>query len=210
MIEVLKSGGIIMIPIALCCAASVFIIIERLHFFISVQRREKKFDAGIEPLLAGGNFAAAEAFCKAQDIPCAAVLLSAVQGRSLKENALKEIVQVKLDCAAAEFYQFLPALNTISGVSTLLGLLGTVTGNIRAFGILGNGGALGNPSLLASAIAEALVTTAAGLSVAIPSAVFFQLLSSLAEQRIRFMEQSVTGALLVITGTAGGFCGAEK
>lgn len=204
MIEVLKSGGIIMIPIALCGAASVFILIERLYFFVSVKRSEKSFSPDIEALLAAGDFDAAESFCSAQDIPCAKAVQAAVQNRNLEESALKDIVQVKLDCAAAECRRFLPELSTLSSVSTLLGLLGTVTGNIRAFGILGDGGALGNPSLLAGAIAESLVTTAAGLSVAIPSAVFFQVFESQADKRILFMEQTVTSALASIAGKPRG------
>ena len=74
--------------------------------------------------------------------------------------------------------RFLTSLGTIANISTLLGLLGTVTGNIEAFGVLGSGASMGDPALLAGAIAEALVTTAAGLVVSIPAIIFHNFYAS--------------------------------
>jgi len=82
----------------------------------------------------------------------------------------------------------------------LLGLLGTVTGNIKAFGVLGGGGTMGDPSLLASAIAEALVTTVAGLCVSIPSVIFHNYFVSRVNRRLVEMEARVTSVLLRLTG----------
>ena len=74
--------------------------------------------------------------------------------------------------------RYMTSLGTIANISTLLGLLGTVTGNISAFGVLGAGGTMGNPALLAGAISEALITTAGGLLVSIPSLIFYNYFAS--------------------------------
>jgi biopolymer transport protein ExbB len=94
----------------------------------------------------------------------------------------------------------LTPLGTIANIATLLGLLGTVTGNIKAFGVLGNGGSMGDPSLLAGAIAEALVTTVAGLCVSIPSVIFHNYFVSRVNRRVVEMEARVTSVLLRLTG----------
>ena len=82
----------------------------------------------------------------------------------------------------------------------MLGLLGTVTGNIKAFGVLGAGGTMGDPTLLAGAIAEALTTTVAGLCVSIPSVIFHNFFVSRVNRRIVEMESRVTEVLLKLSG----------
>ena len=91
-------------------------------------------------------------------------------------------------------------MGTIANISTLLGLLGTVTGNIKAFGVLGAGGTMGDPTLLAGAIAEALTTTVAGLCVSIPSVIFHNFFVSRVNRRIVEMESRVTEVLLKLSG----------
>ena len=91
-------------------------------------------------------------------------------------------------------------ITAISGLSTLLGLLGTVTGNIKAFGVLSSGASMGDPAALAGAIAEALLTTAAGLCVSIPAFIFHNYFVSRVNRRIAEMESMVTSALLRLSG----------
>ena len=92
--------------------------------------------------------------------------------------------------------------DSLVNISTLLGLLGTVTGNIKAFGVLGNGGSMGDPALLANAIAEALVTTVGGLTVSIPSIIFHNYFNSQVNHKIRDMESLVTKVIFKLTGKA--------
>ncbi|MBQ8211970.1 MAG: MotA/TolQ/ExbB proton channel family protein, partial [Treponema sp.] len=89
---------------------------------------------------------------------------------------------------------------TIANISTLLGLLGTVTGNIKAFGVLGAGGTMGDPALLAGAIAEALVTTVAGLCVSIPSLIFNNFFISQVNHKIIEMQTIVTQIIFKVLG----------
>lgn len=199
MFEILKSGGIVMIPIIVCGMVAVFIVVERFHYFFSIKKRDEKFSVDIEECILKNDFQNAEEVCILADTPCAKVVKDAVAHRDFSERDLKEFVQSKLDFAVPEFERNLSALNTVSSVSTLLGLLGTVTGNIKAFGVLGGGGTMGDPALLAGAIAEALVTTVAGLVVAIPAIIFGSYFSSQANHGIMRMEQTVTSVLFRIT-----------
>jgi biopolymer transport protein ExbB len=105
-----------------------------------------------------------------------------------------------MDFVVPRFEHFLTPLGTIANIATLLGLLGTVTGNIKAFGVLGAGGSMGDPALLAGAIAEALVTTVAGLIVSIPSVIFHNYFVSRVNRRIVEMEAHVTSIVLKLTG----------
>ena len=105
-----------------------------------------------------------------------------------------------MDYVVPQFEHLLTALGTIANIATLLGLLGTVTGNIKAFGVLGAGGSMGDPAILAGAIAEALVTTVAGLCVSIPSLIFHNYFINQVNHQIVEMEARVSELLLKLTG----------
>ena len=113
---------------------------------------------------------------------------------------MKEAVAAEMDSVVPQLEHYLTPLGTIANISTLLGLLGTVTGNIKAFGVLSAGGSMGDPAALAGAIAEALLTTAAGLCVSIPAFIFHNYFVSRVNRRIAEMESMVTSALLRMTG----------
>ena len=99
--------------------------------------------------------------------------------------------------------RYLSSLGTVANVATLLGLLGTVTGNIQAFGVLGEMGTMGNPAILAGAIAEALVTTAAGLIVSIPAIVFYNYFVAEVNRTITEMEASVSDLVILLASGKG-------
>jgi biopolymer transport protein ExbB len=98
-----------------------------------------------------------------------------------------------------ELERYLSALATIAEISPLLGLLGTVTGLIRMFAAIGEVG-LGNPMVLSSGMAEALITTAAGLFVAIPSYVGYRYFRGLVDELVLMMEQEALKMIDVLHG----------
>lgn len=200
MLETLKSGGIIMIPIILCGIIATFIIIERCIYFYSIKKRDTKLLLDLNDSLVSKNYEACEVSCTQADTPMSQVIKKALNCRRYPEQDLREMVEAEIDYVIPRLEHFLAALGTISNISTLLGLLGTVTGNIKAFGVLGAGGTMGDPTLLAGAIAEALVTTVAGLCVAIPSVIFHNYFISRVNHRIVEMESNVTSILLRLTG----------
>ncbi|MFW5812593.1 MAG: MotA/TolQ/ExbB proton channel family protein, partial [Alkalispirochaetaceae bacterium] len=99
--------------------------------------------------------------------------------------------------------RFLTSLGTIAHVSPLLGLLGTVTGNIQAFGVLGSGGVVGgDPSILAQGISEALITTAAGIIVSVPAVAFYNYLVSKVNHSIIRLENRVSELVFFLKGAS--------
>jgi biopolymer transport protein ExbB len=117
----------------------------------------------------------------------AAGLLNSKHGR----GAMKESVQEAASHVIHELERFMNTLGTIAAISPLLGLLGTVVGMIKVFSVLMESGA-GNTSLLAGGISEALLTTAAGLGVAIPALIFHRFFSRRIDELVVTMEQQST------------------
>lgn len=200
MFEAIKSGGIIMLPILACGVIATFIIIERCYYFYVTKKRDEKLMYDLRGSLAGRNYDAAAASCARADTPAAQVIKKAMDCRRWDEKDMRDAVEAEMSAVVPRFEHLLTPLGTIANVATLLGLLGTVTGNIKAFGVLGSGGSTGDPAALAGAIAEALVTTVAGLCVSIPSLVFYNYFVSRVNRRIIDMEACVTSVLIQISG----------
>ena len=189
---VLKSGGILMIPIVLCGIFATFIIIERIIYFISLKKKSVLFREKIAEPLKLKNYGEVLEICKSEDIPEAAVIGKAVYFRNTPISVQKDAVNAEIDKQVPKLEKFLTSLGTIANISTLLGLLGTVTGNISAFGVLGEGASMGNPALLAGSIAEALVTTASGLVISIPALIFHNYFVAKVDKTLSEMETSIT------------------
>ena len=192
MFSVLKSGGILMIPIVLCGIFATFIIIERIIYFISLKKKSVLFREKIAEPLKLKNYGEVLEICKSEDIPEAAVIGKAVYFRNTPISVQKDAVNTEIDKQVPKLEKFLTSLGTIANISTLLGLLGTVTGNISAFGVLGEGASMGNPALLAGSIAEALVTTASGLVISIPALIFHNYFVAKVDKTLSEMETSIT------------------
>lgn len=192
MFDVLKSGGILMIPILLCGVFATFIIIERIVFFVSLKKKEANFWEKVKEPLNKKLYGEVLEICREEDLPIASVVEKAVYFRNTPVSIQKEAVNTEIDKQIPKLEKFLTSLGTIANISTLLGLLGTVTGNISAFGVLGAGASMGNPALLAGSIAEALVTTASGLVISIPALVFHNFFVSKVDKMISNMETSVS------------------
>jgi len=125
----------------------------------------------------------------------AAGLLNSKHGR----DAMKESVQEAASHVIHELERFMNTLGTIAAISPLLGLLGTVVGMIKVFSVLMESGA-GNTALLAGGISEALLTTAAGLGVAIPALIFHRFFSRRIDELVVTMEQQSTKLIDALHG----------
>lgn len=196
----LKSGGIIMIPIIICGLIATFIIIERCYYFYAIKKKDEKLMGDVKKALDSEDYDAAIVYCNEAQTPTSEVIKKAIDCRRWDERDMKDAVEAEMSAVVPRFEHLLTALGTISNISTLLGLLGTVTGNIKAFGVLGSGGTMGDPAALAGAIAEALVTTVAGLVVSIPSVIFYNYFVSRVNRRIVEMENNVTSVVIKLTG----------
>ncbi len=200
MFDVLRSGGLLMIPIFLCAFGATFIIIERMMYFTKLSKMDEVLYKNVHSFLAKGDYNTAENMCSETNTPAANVLKKLIQCKSFSNEDIKEIASSEMSRQIPQLERFLTSLGTIANISTLLGLLGTVTGNIGAFGVLGDAGTMGNPAILAGAISEALVTTASGLAVSIPAIIFHNYLASKANKIILTMEAEISDFSMRIQG----------
>jgi biopolymer transport protein ExbB len=202
MLNVLISGGPVMIPIGLCAVIATILIIERILFYGAVKKGERDLLPRLRSSIAKGHYDEAAAICDTVDSPVSRLMKTGIENRQFSDALVKEAVMNQANREVPRLERFLSTIGTIANISTLLGLLGTVTGNIQAFGVLGDMGTMGNPAMLASSISEALVTTAAGLIVSIPTVVFYNYFIAEVNRMVTEMEASVSDLVLLI--------GAEK
>lgn len=190
---------IILVPIFILLFFSCFIIIERLLFFKKHAKTESSHYESLKALLKRGNTLDAKHFCEDHPSSLSALTLLAVNNRMMEKESLKELVAGAADLQVPRLERFISPLGTIAAVAPLLGLLGTVTGNIKAFGFLGEG-TIQNYQMLAPAIGEALYTTAAGLLVAIPSIIFYNFLVRKVHYHIALLENRINELVNLIGG----------
>lgn len=171
LLQMFHDGGLMMYPIALCSFVLTVFTFERFISLRSGRVIPRPFVKRLIEQLQQGQIDREEALelCERNPSPIAAILSAAVKkyGRSAVE-----VEQAVLDAGEREsnlLRRNMRLLNAISNVSPLLGLLGTVLGMIQAFNDIANAQAMGRPDLLAGGISQALLTTAAGLLVAIPA-----------------------------------------
>lgn len=163
-----ESGGVLMWPLMLCSIASLTVILER---FFALRRNKilpRNFMIAIEDMLNRDALADAITLCKTDRSAVAWITLAGLQREKQERALIREAMEEEGKRQGASNYRFLEVLGTIAGVAPLLGLLGTVTGMIRIFRAVSVEG-VGNPAALAGGIAEALITTATGLAIAIPT-----------------------------------------
>lgn len=185
---VIQKGGYLMYPIALCSILALGIFLERLWTYIRVRNEFRELAHQVEPLVAKHHNDEAVATCHKSDSPLALVFLAALRAAGRNRDQIKAVVEETGRREAAPLQRFLGMLGTIATISPLLGLLGTVLGMIRAFNVIASQG-MGTPATLGGGISEALVTTAAGLTVAIPVILAHRYLSARLDQLMIEMEE---------------------
>lgn len=178
MIDILIKGGPIMYLILLSSIIAVAIFLERLIHFHRASIDTAKFMSGLRNILRKRNYTEAITICDETPGPIAYTLKMGIMCHDKDREQIKEAMQDASLYEIPRLERKLSVLSTIAHVAPLLGLLGTVTGMINTFKRIVNTPGPVNPSLLAEGIWEALITTAAGLVVAIPTYVAYNYLVS--------------------------------
>jgi biopolymer transport protein ExbB len=166
--EIIKAGGPVMWPIILLSVASAAILLERLW---SLQERRvipRELTARIWKLVESGQLTDKHVAALAQNSALGQILAAGLANRHRAREFVKEAIEDTGRHVVHELERFLNMLGTIAAVSPLLGLLGTVVGIINSFAAITHSG-VGDPRVLSGGIGQALICTAAGLVVAIPS-----------------------------------------
>ncbi len=194
-------GGVLMGPILAFSVIALGVFLERLW----VLRRELVLPE--EPLRELENFLRkkmvpeARTYCQQHPSPLARILFAGLQQYGYSRDLIKENMEERGKAEALDLKKYIGLLHTIASVSPLLGLLGTVSGMIKVFGTISVEG-VGNPASLATGISEALITTAAGLSVAIPTFLGQRYLAARAERLVHMLEEYATYLLNLLPAPA--------
>ncbi|HBA67207.1 MAG TPA: biopolymer transporter ExbB [Methylococcaceae bacterium] len=199
MFDLIKSGGWLMLPIILCSIGAMAIIGERFWTL----RKNKILPPDLVPqiwkLSREGKLDASALRSLKMSSPLGAVLAAGLansrHGRDIMRTSIEEVGRQIVH----ELEKFLNTLGTIASITPLLGLLGTVLGMIKVFTAIMMHG-VGDPTILAGGISEALITTAAGLSVAIPSLIFHRYFERLVDEYVLNMEEEALRLIDVLHG----------
>lgn len=188
MFEIVRAGGWLMAPILLCSVIALAIIIER---FITLRRARVIPNNIVQNVYREFKRAplTPDYINSLHDkSPMEQVLAAALWNRNQPRAVMKEAVEESGRQVTHRLERYLGGLATIADITPLLGLLGTVIGMIDVFAEIVSAG-VGNPSVLAGGISQALITTAAGLSVAIPAMLFHHLFAAKVDELLLEMEE---------------------
>ena len=179
-------GGVMMIPIGVCSLAVLAVVFERV---IVLRRRRvvpKGFADGLARHLGKGHREPALAYCREDGSPVARVFEAALSRMDQSPERVEKHMAAEGEQQVFLLRRRLRVLSVITAIAPLLGLVGTIFGMIRAFQTVSvSGEALGKTELLAEGIYEAMITTAAGLLVAIPTLVLYHWLHAKVERLAR-------------------------
>ncbi len=193
-ITFLSKGGIMMIPLFLCSILGLMIVIEKIFSL----RRDKilipEIISVVDSINSNQDIKLATTICQKNKGPLPNIILIGLQNQTLPMDDFKELITDEGRQQVRILERGLPVLETVAGVSPLLGLLGTVLGMIKVFNVISTQGT-GQASLLAGGISEALITTATGLFIGIPMLVAFNYFTDRAENFIMDIEKYSTRLL---------------
>lgn len=199
MLEIVTAGGWLMLPIILSSIVAVAIIGERLWALQSKKIIPKHLVAQIWHWHSVGKLGEEQINIVRKGSVLGQVLASGLVNLKNSREIMKESIEESGRHVVHELERYLNSLGTVAAVTPLLGLLGTVIGMIKVFSVITNEG-VGNPTVLSGGISEALITTAAGLSVAIPALMFHRYLRGKVEELVVVMEQEAIKLVEVMHG----------
>ena len=199
MFEMVQAGGWLMLPILLCSVIALAIVGER---FWSLQQKRinpATLVSQVWQWYKSDNLTDQNIEALAKTSPLGRVLAAGLVNRHHPREIMKESIEDTGRQVVVELERYLNTLGTIASITPLLGLLGTVIGMIKVFAAITAHG-VGDPSVLAGGISVALITTAAGLSVAIPSLIFYRYFRGKVDELVIKMEEEALKIVDVMHG----------
>ena len=199
MFELIRAGGFLMWPILACSIISMAIIAERFWSLRQTKIAPTNLVANVWQWHKSDQLDAKRIQALRTNSPLGMILAAGLLNRKHSREIMKESIEEVGRLVAHSLERFLNTLGTISSITPLLGLLGTVIGMIKVFTVITSQG-IGDPSVLSEGISEALLTTAAGLSVAIPSLMFYRYFRGKVDDLVVTMEQEALKMVEVMHG----------
>lgn len=199
MFELIKAGGWSIWPIILCSVAALAIIGERLWSLQKKYVAPANLLAQVQQWLTRDEIDPARLTALRESSPLGKILAAGLVNREHEREVVKEAVENAGRHVVPELERYLRTLGSIAAISPFLGLFGTVVGMIQMFSGIGQHG-VGDPSIVAEGIAVALINTAAGLAVAIPSLLFYRYFRGRVNDLLIEMEQEAVHLIEILHG----------
>lgn len=203
MLELVTAGGWLMLPILLCSVLALAIVAERFWALKQDKVVPVGLVAQVWKLHQQRELNNERIRLLRDSSPLGRILAAGLVNMHHEREVMKEAIEETGRQVVLELERFLNTLGTIASITPLLGLLGTVIGMIKVFSAITAQG-VGNPAVLAGGISEALITTAAGLSVAIPSLMFYRYFRGKVDTLVLRMEEESLKLVEVIHGEREG------
>jgi len=186
--ELISKGGVIMWPIFVCSIIALAIALERLFSLRRTSIDTREFMDAIRSALRQDRAQEALQTCDETNAPIARIIKAGLLKRDRSTEDIREAIRDAGRLEVPRLERYLGALATCASIAPLLGLLGTVQGMIKCFAVIETRQGMVNPSDLAEGIGNALITTFAGLTVAIPTLVAYNFFVSRVDNVILRME----------------------
>lgn len=199
LMDIIFKGGILMWPIMLCSIVGLAITIERIFALRRADIDTREFMDIMRQVLRQNRIREAIEICDETEAPVARIMKAGILKHNRSKDDIREAIEDAGRFEIPRLERYLSALATCATIAPLLGLLGTVSGMIKAFGQIQNKRGQVNPSDLAEGISNALVTTAAGLTVAIPMLVIYNYFISRVDNMVVEMELSSSELIELLT-----------
>ena len=199
MFELVKSGGWLMLPIIFCSILAMAIVFERLWTLRPSRIAPRNTLSQVWKWIKNNDLDSKKVASLRESSPLGEILAAGIANARFGRDIMKESIDEQAGRIIHELERYLTALGTIAAVAPLLGLLGTVIGMIDVFTVIMLEGT-GNAGVLAGGISKALITTAAGLSVAIPAVIFHRYFIRRVDELVVAMEQEATKLVEVLQG----------
>jgi biopolymer transport protein ExbB len=177
LLETLVEGGWVMVPIGIMSVLTVYLSTDGIRSTSIKKTSPPVYEAEVKRLFQSGDYVGAYTFCRDNKSPLTNVLRVGISLLGDGKTMVEEGMISEMHKESAAMSTQINYLSVIGVVTPMIGLLGTVTGMIKAFSTLGSSG-IGDPSSLSGAIGEVLVATASGLVIAIPAFGMFYFLRS--------------------------------
>lgn len=191
MFEIIKAGGPLMWPIIACSIIALAIVAERFWSLKAETIAPPNMLSQVVAWIEGNRLDVKHIQALYDTSPLGRILAAGLMNKNDSRAVIKEAIEDAGRQVTHQLERFLTTLGTIAMVTPLLGLLGTVLGMINVFTVISTSG-VGDPQELSGGISQALITTATGLSVAIPAMIFHRLFRRKVDSLVIDMEQEAT------------------
>jgi biopolymer transport protein ExbB len=194
-----KAGGWMMLPILICSILALAIVVERLWTLQTKRVIPPNLVTQVWQWYKAGHLDGKRIQALRGGSPLGRILAAGLINLKHERAVMKESIEEVGRHVVHEMERYLTTLGTIAAASPLMGLLGTVTGMIKAFSAISTEG-VASPTVVSGGIAEALITTAAGLIVAIPALMFYRYLRGRIDSLVVMMEQEALKMVEIMHG----------